>query len=61
MSREAMAEQLGAGAPQGLLRQMEELMAALTADLSRLDADLHSTTDSTRTPTDGSAPKGPAT
>ncbi|MFJ8824158.1 hypothetical protein ACIREE_20525 [Streptomyces sp. NPDC102467] len=28
------------GAPTGLLQQMEELMAALNADLSRLDADL---------------------
>ncbi|MFJ9078998.1 hypothetical protein ACIRO3_27720 [Streptomyces sp. NPDC102278] len=28
------------GAPKGLLQQMEELMAALNADLSRLDADL---------------------
>ncbi|WKX73049.1 hypothetical protein [Streptomyces sp. XD-27] len=30
------------GGPKGLLQQMEELMAALTADLSRLDADLQS-------------------
>ncbi|MEU8772437.1 hypothetical protein [Streptomyces sp. NPDC048606] len=28
-------------APKGLLQQMEELMAALNADLSRLDADLN--------------------
>ncbi|KUF16603.1 hypothetical protein [Streptomyces silvensis] len=28
------------GAPRGLLQQMEELMAALNADLTRLDADL---------------------
>ncbi|RLV10487.1 hypothetical protein CTZ27_00985 [Streptomyces griseocarneus] len=28
------------GAPKGLLQQMEELMAALDADLSQLDADL---------------------
>ncbi|MFF7023394.1 hypothetical protein ACFY97_20660 [Streptomyces klenkii] len=28
------------GAPKGLLQQMEELMAALNADLSQLDADL---------------------
>ncbi|MEB3961860.1 hypothetical protein OKJ48_16640 [Streptomyces kunmingensis] len=28
------------GAPSGLLQQMEQLMAALNADLSRLDADL---------------------
>lgn len=31
------------GAPKGLLQQMEELMAALNADLSQLDADLQST------------------
>ncbi|MFC8360281.1 hypothetical protein ACFUIY_10425 [Streptomyces griseorubiginosus] len=30
----------GAGQPKGLLQQMEELMAALNADLSALDADL---------------------
>ncbi|WP_425828477.1 hypothetical protein [Streptomyces fractus] len=28
------------GAPKGLLQQMEELMAALNADLTQLDADL---------------------
>ncbi|MFD9564627.1 hypothetical protein [Streptomyces sp. NPDC059994] len=33
------------GAPKGLLQQMEELMAALNADLSRLDADLQSTAE----------------
>ncbi|MFJ9828696.1 hypothetical protein ACIRSU_30645 [Streptomyces sp. NPDC101160] len=32
-------------APKGLLQQMEELMAALTADLSQLDADLQSSAD----------------
>ncbi|WP_432137773.1 MULTISPECIES: hypothetical protein [unclassified Streptomyces] len=32
-----------AGQPKGLLQQMEELMAALNADLSALDADLQST------------------
>ncbi|WP_433549634.1 hypothetical protein ACQPZG_08660 [Streptomyces sp. CA-294286] len=32
-------------APKGLLQQMEELMAALTADLSQLDADLQTTDD----------------
>lgn len=37
-----MPEQQGSGTPKGLLQQMEELMAALTADLSRLDADLQS-------------------
>ncbi|MEU7603341.1 hypothetical protein AB0B78_06450 [Streptomyces sp. NPDC040724] len=41
----------GGGAPKGLLQQMEELMAALNADLSQLDADLQSSTD--RTPEDG--------
>jgi hypothetical protein len=33
----------GTGRPKGLLEQMEELMAALNADLSALDADLQST------------------
>ncbi|MFI1282274.1 hypothetical protein ACH4U5_16235 [Streptomyces sp. NPDC020858] len=37
----------GDGAPKGLLQQMEELMAALNADLSQLDADLQSSTDRT--------------
>jgi hypothetical protein len=48
MSQEAMSEQVvhepavpdQNGAPKGLLQQMEELMAALNADLSQLDADL---------------------
>ncbi|MFF0300537.1 hypothetical protein ACFYTV_07630 [Streptomyces sp. NPDC004562] len=31
------------GRPKGLLEQMEELMAALNADLSALDADLQAT------------------
>ncbi|MFE3763411.1 hypothetical protein ACFXPI_16815 [Streptomyces sp. NPDC059104] len=35
------------GAPKGLLQQMEELMAALNADLSRLDADLQHSADRT--------------
>ncbi|MFI7358764.1 hypothetical protein ACIBTP_33135 [Streptomyces avidinii] len=35
----------GSGAPKGLLQQMEELMAALNADLSQLDADLQASTD----------------
>ncbi|MFB7463035.1 hypothetical protein ACFCZ1_05930 [Streptomyces sp. NPDC056224] len=35
------------GAPNGPLQQMEELMAALNADLSQLDADLQSSTDRT--------------
>ncbi|MEV6331138.1 hypothetical protein [Streptomyces sp. NPDC051909] len=48
MSQEAAPEQPlpsqgpSGGAPKGLLQQMEELMAALTADLSQLDADLQS-------------------
>ncbi|MFJ3901323.1 hypothetical protein [Streptomyces sp. NPDC090025] len=48
MSQEAVPEQpvqapaASGGAPKGLLQQMEELMAALTADLSQLDADLQS-------------------
>ncbi len=42
MSEESAPQQGGvaAGPPKGLLRQMEELMAALNADLSALDADL---------------------
>ncbi|WP_328793584.1 hypothetical protein [Streptomyces sp. NBC_00273] len=35
------------GAPKGLLQQMEDLMAALNADLSQLDAELQSSTDRT--------------
>nr|WSW62400.1 hypothetical protein OG513_29595 [Streptomyces sp. NBC_00998] len=42
------------GAPKGLLQQMEELIAALNADLSQLDADLQSSTD--RTPGTPPAP-----
>ncbi|WP_338895584.1 hypothetical protein WBG99_07560 [Streptomyces sp. TG1A-60] len=41
MSQEAVPEQATVPAqPRGLLQQMEELMAALNADLSQLDADL---------------------
>nr|WP_123955115.1 hypothetical protein [Streptomyces showdoensis] len=40
----SVPEQQG-GAPKGLLQQMEELMAALTADLSQLDADIQSSAD----------------
>ncbi|WP_338701481.1 hypothetical protein V2W30_30330 [Streptomyces sp. Q6] len=40
------------GAPKGLLQQMEELMAALNADLSQLDADLQ---QSPGTPTTGTS------
>ncbi|MFB6530153.1 MULTISPECIES: hypothetical protein [unclassified Streptomyces] len=41
----SVPEQKGTGAPKGLLQQMEELMAALSADLNQLDADLQSTSD----------------
>ncbi|UQX05196.1 hypothetical protein [Streptomyces sp. RerS4] len=43
-------------APKGLLQQMEELMAALNADLSQLDADLQHTAD--RAPTAAQAAPG---
>ncbi|WNM30815.1 hypothetical protein RKE30_10530 [Streptomyces sp. Li-HN-5-11] len=43
MSEESVPQRGGpAGPPKGLLQQMEELMAALNADLSALDADLQS-------------------
>ncbi|MGW6978093.1 hypothetical protein ACWGE1_01395 [Streptomyces sp. NPDC054932] len=45
--QEPAAPAQGGGAPKGLLHQMEELMAALNADLSRLDADLQASTDRT--------------
>ncbi|MFE1905581.1 hypothetical protein ACFW96_18245 [Streptomyces gardneri] len=41
----SVPEQKNAGAPKGLLQQMEELMAALSADLSQLDADIQSTAE----------------
>ncbi|MEU2117088.1 hypothetical protein ABZ567_15880 [Streptomyces sp. NPDC016459] len=41
----SVPEQKDGGAPGGLLQQMEELMAALSADLSQLDADLQSASD----------------
>ncbi|MGW1624097.1 hypothetical protein [Streptomyces sp. NPDC002172] len=42
MSEESVPPQgdPSSGQPKGLLQQMEELMAALNADLSALDADL---------------------
>ncbi|GHH92081.1 hypothetical protein [Streptomyces capillispiralis] len=42
MSEESVPQRGGAAEvpPKGLLQQMEELMAALNADLSALDADL---------------------
>lgn len=42
--RESAAAARG-GAPKGLLQQMEELMEALNADLTQLDADLQSSAD----------------
>ncbi|MET9385908.1 hypothetical protein ABZY09_33815 [Streptomyces sp. NPDC002928] len=43
MSEETVPQQGGGTAqPKGLLQQMEELMAALNADLSALDSDLQS-------------------
>ncbi|MCC0095419.1 hypothetical protein [Streptomyces flavotricini] len=44
-ARQEPAAAAQGGAPKGLLQQMEELMAALNADLSQLDADLQSSTD----------------
>ncbi|MFD9794641.1 hypothetical protein ACFWXK_27260 [Streptomyces sp. NPDC059070] len=44
------------GAPKGLLQQMEELMAALNADLSQLDADLQSSADRGLPGRDGGGP-----
>ncbi|MEV5321737.1 hypothetical protein AB0K92_29535 [Streptomyces sp. NPDC052687] len=40
MSEEAEPQQDGSAQPKGLLQQMEELMAALNANLSALNADL---------------------
>lgn len=42
------------GPPKGLLQQMEELMAALSADLTQLDADLQQSA-----PADDTAPPAP--
>lgn len=55
MSQEAVPS----SQPKGLLQQMEELMAALNADLSQLDADFGQSTERraptpTPTPADGS-------
>ncbi|MEV6579531.1 hypothetical protein AB0M92_15405 [Streptomyces sp. NPDC051582] len=44
-ARQEPAAAAQGGAPKGLLQQIEELMAALNADLSQLDADLQSCTD----------------
>ncbi|MGW0120763.1 hypothetical protein [Streptomyces sp. NPDC003327] len=57
---QAVPEQQGSGAPKGLLQQMEELMAALSADLSQLDADLQSSADRDEPAThDGPRHEGP--
>ncbi|MFD5628436.1 hypothetical protein [Streptomyces sp. NPDC127072] len=40
MSQEVVPQAGASAQPKGLLQQMEELMAALNADLSQLDADL---------------------
>ncbi|MFI6333492.1 hypothetical protein [Streptomyces sp. NPDC050535] len=40
MSQEVVPQAGASAPPKGLLQQMEELMAALNADLSQLDADL---------------------
>ncbi|MEU7719504.1 hypothetical protein [Streptomyces tibetensis] len=48
MSEETVPQQGGSGQPKGLLQQMEELMAALNADLSALDADLQAAGDAQR-------------
>ncbi|MFD7437522.1 hypothetical protein [Streptomyces sp. NPDC059861] len=51
MSEETAPQQGGGGArPKGLLQQMEELMAALNADLSALDADLQAAGTNRSTP-----------
>ncbi|MDF3290048.1 MULTISPECIES: hypothetical protein [Streptomyces] len=47
----------GAAPPKGLLQQMEELLAAVTADLAGLDADLRS---SDRAPAPSADADGPA-
>ncbi|WP_406006275.1 hypothetical protein OG440_08765 [Streptomyces sp. NBC_00637] len=51
MSEEAVPQQGGSPAtaePKGLLEQMEELMAALNADLSALDSEFQATGGSRR-------------
>ncbi|MEU7036148.1 hypothetical protein ABZ958_21030 [Streptomyces sp. NPDC046237] len=54
--QQSVPEQKGSGAPQGLLLQMEELMAALNADLSQLDAALQCSADRQEPPA-GAAPR----
>ncbi|MFF3014052.1 hypothetical protein [Streptomyces sp. NPDC057939] len=46
-ARQESAVPAQGGAPQGLLQQMEELLEALNADLSQLDADLQHSADRT--------------
>ncbi|RSS60413.1 hypothetical protein [Streptomyces sp. WAC06614] len=68
MSQESVPEHIGlepavpaqSGAPKGLLQQMEELMAALNADLSQLDADLQSSSSAAPSPSAPSAPSSPS-
>ncbi|MFJ4471679.1 hypothetical protein ACIP2X_29940 [Streptomyces sp. NPDC089424] len=51
MSEESAPQQAGdEPRPKGLLQQMEELMAALNADLSALDAELQSAGTNGSTP-----------
>ncbi|MGI5438276.1 hypothetical protein ACQEV4_12910 [Streptomyces shenzhenensis] len=52
MSEESVPLPVGGGQPKGLLKQMEELMAALSADLSALGADLQSAGELRRAPAD---------
>ncbi|MFE9609954.1 hypothetical protein [Streptomyces sp. NPDC006012] len=54
MSEDSVPLPAGAGQPKGLLEKMEELMAALNADLSALDADLQSAGGPGHGPVDGS-------
>ncbi|SDK30017.1 hypothetical protein [Streptomyces indicus] len=62
MSQEAAPEQTAdsipaqGGRPKGLLQQMEELMAALNADLSQLDAELQTSPRTRTEDTPGTAP-----
>ncbi|MEV5982916.1 hypothetical protein [Streptomyces sp. NPDC052114] len=70
MSQEAVPEQEAAhdspvpaqqGAPKGLLQQMEELMAALNADLTQLDADLQQSASPGGAPSSTGASTAPST
>ncbi|HEY9374391.1 hypothetical protein [Streptomyces sp.] len=57
--QQSVPEQKSGGAPKGLLQQMEELMAALNADLNQLDADLQSSADRAPAPSGSDAPESP--